>query len=225
MIYERAVVPPASRTDFVLESIKAGILSGELRPGQALVEAELAASLVVSKTPVREALKTLAGTGLVVMSPYKGASVRVVDGELVRSVYEVRTVVEPEALRRAVGRGARFTEAAEALADAWKAAEAAPGEEADAARLSLINRRFHRAMYAGCGNPLMVRILDDLKDQTALITMAGWGIRPTWDTEIVEHGAVLAAAEAGDADRAAELMRRHIQAFADRVVEELPHGA
>src|SRR4051794_1715991 len=122
MIYERAGTPPASRTDFVLESIKAGILSGQLRPGQALVEAELAASLVVSKTPVREALKTLAGSGLVVMSPYKGASVRVVDAELVRSVYEVRTVVEPEAVRYAVHRGASFDEAAEALAEAGKAA-------------------------------------------------------------------------------------------------------
>ncbi|HEV8557207.1 MAG TPA: GntR family transcriptional regulator [Actinophytocola sp.] len=220
MIYERASAPPASRTDFVLESIKAGILGGELRPGQALVEAELAASLVVSKTPVREALKTLAGSGLVVMSPYKGASVRVVDAELVRSVYEVRTVVEPEAVRYAVRKGARFAEAAEALADARKAAE--DGE--DAARLSLINRRFHRAMYCGCGNPLMIRIVDDLRDQTALITVAGWGIQPTWEAEIVEHGAVLAAAQTGDADRAAKLMRRHIQAFADRVVEELPHG-
>jgi DNA-binding GntR family transcriptional regulator len=218
MIYERVGAPPASRTDFVLESIKAGILSGELRPGQALVEAELAASLVVSKTPVREALKTLAGSGLVVMSPYKGASVRVVDAELVRSVYEVRTVVEPEAVRYAVRRGARFDDAAEALAEAAKAA----GD--DAVRLSLINRRFHRAMYGGCGNPLMIRIVDDLRDQTALITVAGWGIQPTWEAETGEHGAVLAAARAGDADRAAELMRRHIQAFADRVVEELPDG-
>jgi len=79
-------------------------------------------------------------------------------------------------------------------------------------------------MYAGCGNPLMIRILDDLRDQTALITVAGWGIRPTWDAEIGEHGSVLAAAEAGDPDRAADLMRGHIQAFADRVVKELPDG-
>ncbi|MFL6140835.1 MAG: GntR family transcriptional regulator [Labedaea sp.] len=220
MIYERAA-PPASRTDFVLQSIKAGILSGELRPGQALVEAELAAGLVVSKTPVREALKTLAGTGLVVMSPYKGASVRIVDAELVRAVYEVRTVMEPEALRRAVRRGADLEPARAALAQARLAA--AEGVEAGA--MSLINRRFHHAMYEGCGNPLMIGILDGLRDQTALITVAGWGIRPTWTAELDEHAEVLAAAEAGEPDRAAELMRVHIQAFADRVVEELPDGA
>ena len=91
--------------------------------------------------------------------------------------------------------------------------------------LSLINRRFHRALYAGCGNPLMIKILDDLRDQTALITVAGWGIRPTWAAEILEHRAMLKAAREGFADPAAELMRAHITTFANRVVQELPDGA
>jgi DNA-binding GntR family transcriptional regulator len=223
MIYDR-VAPPASRTDFVLESIKSAILSGELKPGQPLVEAELAARLVVSKTPVREALKTLAGTGLVVMSPYRGASVRVVDAELARSVYDVRILLEPEALRRAVLRGADLAAAHEALAEATVTQHETPHEALEKADLSLVNRRFHRALYAGCGNPLMIRILDDLRDQTALITVAGGGIRPTWQTELGEHTAVLDAAAAGEADLAAELIRRHISTFADRVVKELSDG-
>lgn len=217
MMYERVATPPSSRTDFVLESIKSAILSGELRPGQALVESELAAGLAVSKTPVREALKILAGFGLVMMSPYKGASVRIVDAELARSVYDVRALLEPEALRRSVHRGADFGAARAALSDA------AAGT--DQASMSLANRRFHHALYVGCGNPLMIGILDDLRDQTALITVAGWGIRATWDVEAAEHAAILAAAEEGDADRAAELLRAHVQTFARRVVEELPDGA
>src|SRR6516164_6541602 len=79
-----------SRTVAVLEAIKHAILSGELRPGQSLVETDLAEVLGVSKTPVREALKTLAGAGLVTMSPYKGATVRVVDDEQARHVYDAR---------------------------------------------------------------------------------------------------------------------------------------
>ena len=63
MMYDRVGAPPASRTDFVLESIKEAILNGKLKPGQALVETDLATALNVSKTPVREALKTLAGSG------------------------------------------------------------------------------------------------------------------------------------------------------------------
>jgi DNA-binding GntR family transcriptional regulator len=213
MMYDRVEAPPASRTDFVLESLKEAILNGKLKPGQALVETDLAAALNVSKTPVREALKTLAGSGLVVMSPYKGASVRVVDAAMAASVYDVRMLVEPEALRRAIGLGASFDDAARALEDV-----------ADLARRSLANRRFHRALYAGCGNPLMIEILDGLRDQAALITVAGWGICPTWDDEAAEHRAILAAAVRGEGDLAADLLRRHIQTFADRVVEELPDG-
>src|SRR5438874_12674814 len=91
-----------SRTVAVLEAIKHAILTGELRPGQALVETDLAEVLGVSKTPVREALKTLAGAGLVTMSPYKGAAVRVVDNQLARHVYDARLLIEPEALARSV---------------------------------------------------------------------------------------------------------------------------
>ncbi|RDI18219.1 GntR family transcriptional regulator [Lentzea flaviverrucosa] len=211
MMYDQSGVLPASRTDFVLESIKEAILHGKLKPGQALVETDLAATLNVSKTPVREALKTLVGSGLVVMSPYKGATVRTVDAGMAASVYDVRLLLEPEALRRSVELGADFTEARSAL-----------DEVPDLARRSLANRRFHRALYAGCGNPLLVEILDGLRDQAALITVAGWGIHPTWDAEAAEHRAILVAAEEGFGDAAAGLLRRHIQTFADRVVEELP---
>ncbi|WP_090072686.1 GntR family transcriptional regulator [Lentzea flaviverrucosa] len=210
-MYDQSGVLPASRTDFVLESIKEAILHGKLKPGQALVETDLAATLNVSKTPVREALKTLVGSGLVVMSPYKGATVRTVDAGMAASVYDVRLLLEPEALRRSVELGADFTEARSAL-----------DEVPDLARRSLANRRFHRALYAGCGNPLLVEILDGLRDQAALITVAGWGIHPTWDAEAAEHRAILVAAEEGFGDAAAGLLRRHIQTFADRVVEELP---
>jgi DNA-binding GntR family transcriptional regulator len=218
MMYDRVEAPPASRTDFVLESIKEAILNGKLKPGQALVETDLAAALNVSKTPVREALKTLAGSGLVVMSPYKGASVRTVDAAMANSVYDVRTLMEPEALRRAIVLGASFDEAALALEDVSDLAQK------NLAQRSLANRRFHRALYAGCGNPLMIEILDGLRDQAALITVAGWGICPTWDDEAAEHRAILAAAVAGKGELAVELLRRHIQTFADRVVEELPDG-
>src|SRR3954465_7658126 len=111
---------PASRTEVVLEEIRRGILTRELLPGQPLVEAELAARLGVSKTPVREALKVLSNTGLVTFSPYKGASVCVVDAELARSVYDVRMVLEPEALRRAVRASDRapFDEAGQILKEA-----------------------------------------------------------------------------------------------------------
>ena len=109
-----AMIPPArsflngstgaapSRTEAVLDAIKHAILAGELRPGQGLVETELAQLLGVSKTPVREALKTLAGAGLVTMSPYRGATVRAIDPASAAAIYDLRLLLEPEAVRRAV---------------------------------------------------------------------------------------------------------------------------
>ncbi len=197
-----------SRTVVVLDAIKHAILTGELRPGQGLVEADLAGLLGVSKTPVREALKTLAGAGLVTMSPYKGATVRAVDDALVRSVYDMRLLLEPEAVRRGVGRGSDWGEARRALERS--------GEAADRADRSLANRDFHRGMYLGCGNAMLVRVLDDLRDQTALVSAAAWQRTPTWQEEAAEHEAILAAAVAGDADSAASLLRAHIESFLTR---------
>jgi DNA-binding GntR family transcriptional regulator len=201
----------------VLEAIKDAILTGELRPGQALVETDLAEVLGVSKTPVREALKTLAGAGLVTMNPYKGAAVRVVDDELARHVYDARLLLEPEALARAVTRGHDWRPAHAALTRADHAL--------DQAERSLANRDFHRELYAGCGNPLLIKMLDDLRDQTALVSVAAWrhepdwlldGTTPSWEHEAAEHRTVLRAAEDGNAERAAALLRGHITSFVAR---------
>jgi DNA-binding GntR family transcriptional regulator len=207
-----AAVP--ARSARVLETIRHQILTGRLRPGQPLVEAELAAQLGVSKTPVREALRTLVGSGLVTMSRYRGAAVRVVDESLARSVYEVRLLLEPEAVRQAVARRGRA--AMDAAREALVRADAATNR----AERSLANRDFHRALYSACGNELLTRILDDLRDQTALVSVVAWNVRPTWRQEAAEHRAILTAAETGDADGAAELVTAHIRSFVARAFEE-----
>jgi DNA-binding GntR family transcriptional regulator len=85
---------------------------------------------------------------------------------------------------------------------------------------------FHRELYAGCGNPLLVKMLDDLRDQTALVSAAAWRHEPdwlptpSWEHEAAEHRAVLQAAEDGDAERAAALLRGHITSFAARNIPE-----
>ena len=202
-----------SRTVAVLEAVKHAILAGELKPGRPLIETDLATVLGVSKTPVREALKTLAGAGLVTMHPYRGAVVRVVDDEQARHIYDLRLLLEPEALGRAVTASYDWTKARDAL----ERADACAGQ----AGRSLANRDFHHELYAGCGNPLLVRMLDDLRDQTALVSAAAWRhdpatSTPSWEREAAEHRGVLAAAETGDPERAAHLLHEHITSFVQR---------
>lgn len=245
-----ATVPPArgflngstgaapSRTEAVLDAIRHAILAGELRPGQSLVETELAQLLGVSKTPVREALKTLAGAGLVTMSAYRGATVRAIDAASAAAIYDLRLLLEPEAVRRAVQARAIQARAVQPRAvragavqagpggpDAgletgpWAAAQASLAASDDAAgqaQRSLANREFHRTLYLGCGNSLLVKTLDNLRDQTALVSALSWAQPPSWQQEAAEHRAILAAALAGAADQAAALLREHIEGFAAR---------
>ena len=206
--------PIPSRTQYVLEEIKRRILTGQLTPGQALVETELAAQFGVSKTPVREALKTLAGTGLVVMSQYKGVTVRMVDADMAREVYDVRLLLEPEALRRAV------------------AARRLPRRRARGADPRRRGRRHRRTVpgqpgvpprpVPACGNPLLGRMLDEVRDQAALVSAVAWAASPSWEREAGEHREILRLALDGDADGAARALHAHIASFVHRAFPEAP---
>ncbi|CAG7646863.1 GntR family transcriptional regulator [Actinacidiphila bryophytorum] len=211
-----APTPIPSRTQYVLEAIKHRILTGQLSPGQALVEADLAAQFGVSKTPVREALKTLAGTGLVVMSQYKGVTVRTVDAAMAREVYDVRLLLEPEALRRTITLDASLAAAQEALERAEDAQ--------DRADRSLANRDFHRALYLPCGNPLLARMLDEVRDQAALVSTVAWAADPSWEREAHEHQEILRVALAGDAQEAGRLLHAHIADFVRRAFPDDQEG-
>ncbi|WP_214956577.1 GntR family transcriptional regulator [Arthrobacter sp. ISL-69] len=210
------LLPASSRTGLVVEALRRSILTGELPAGQALVETELARRFGISKTPVREALKTLVGAGLVTMSEYKGATVRVVDEEMARSVFDVRSLLEPVAVARTVERGLDLDLAQDALDRASSAK--------DEAERSLANRDFHQLLYSNCGNPVLMNMLDGLREQTALISVNAWIQQPSWETEAAEHAEILAAARNGDAGRAAELVLNHIHSFEVRAVGQIAKG-
>jgi DNA-binding GntR family transcriptional regulator len=207
------LLPASSRTGLVVEALRRSILTGELPAGQPLVETELARRFGISKTPVREALKTLVGAGLVTMSEYKGATVRVVDEEMARSVFDVRSLLEPVAVARTVDRGLDLDLAQDALDRASSAK--------DEAERSLANRDFHQLLYSNCGNPVLMDMLDGLREQTALISVNAWIQQPSWETEAAEHAEILAAARNGDAGRAAELVLNHIRSFEVRAVGQI----
>lgn len=200
---------PASRTDLVADSIRNAILAGELRPGETLVERRLSELLGVSKTPVREALIGMAHTGLVTVVPNKGITVRRLSLEDVRKVYEVRRLLEPWAAKMTTHSGSSevVRRAQEALNEAAGLLSGGGNHE-----LSVANRRFHRSLYSGCGNDLVVDQLDDLQDLTALgVVNLLWDRWPTWREEFVEHAEILAAVTDGNGDEAERLVREHIQ--------------
>jgi DNA-binding GntR family transcriptional regulator len=214
------VLPPLPRStttsDLVVDSIREAILSGRLAPGEMLVERRLAELLGVSKTPVREALITLAASGLVTVTPNRGAVVRAVSTDDVYKAYEVRLLLEPWAVARTVREGG-LTSATGAARTALEDARRHLPDE-DHVQLSLANRRFHRALYADCGNEIVVRQLDLLQELAALGAVAMlWERWRTWRTEYDEHAEILKAVESGQAETAERLLRKHIRQSVKRL--------
>lgn len=204
----------SSRSDLVAEVIRTAILDGRLRPGRTLVERKLAEMLGVSKTPVREALIGLTRSGLVTVNPNRGMSVRVIDDVALQAIYEMRLLLEPWAVARVATSWPRevYDEATAILREAEVAIEVD-----DYPALTRVNRRFHRALYAHCGNELVWSSLDQLQDQIALGVVSLWHTWPSWHEETHEHRSILDAVRDGDAERSQVLMQTHIESALQRV--------
>lgn len=216
---QAAVLAPltqsTSRSDLVAASIRDAILQGKLEPGATLVERRLADMLGVSKTPVREALISLAATGLVTINVNRGVRVRRLELEDICKLYELRMLLEPWAVAWGDGRRGRMKheEARRALAEAE---ELLDGD--DSAALSLKNRAFHRALYSRCQNDLVVARLDEIQDLVALgVVNLLWQRWPTWREEYDEHRAILSAAEKGQRDKVERLAREHVERTLERL--------
>lgn len=145
-----------------LGAIRTWIVNGEFRFGERLSDRSLAATLSVSRTPVREALARLAAEGLVTIRPQSGSFVMAPDASAVGALFEMRAVLECGALRLAGGRDPSrlATSLAPLIAGAALALEAGElrrAEELDAA--------FHRALVSASGNPLLIEAYRGIADQ------------------------------------------------------------
>lgn len=199
------------------ERIKGEILDERLLPRQPLIEAELAAKYGMSKTPVREALLSLAREGLVEMSSFRGGRVRDFTADDAREIYELRELLEPFALRRAVP---RLTDSDRRSLRALLDKAQAAAEGGDRRELSRLNCAFHSSLVARCRNEKVIEILAHLQNQVRVMSMRLWNVRATHLREAEQHEAILTAVEAGQADRAAELLGEHISEFRERYVRE-----
>lgn len=190
----------------VYERLCQDIQSGVLAPGSRLREAEIAERLLVSRTPVREAIRRLEAEGLVDHLPRSGAAVRRLDYSETMELYEMRTVLEGTAARLAA-RAASEVELEElaAINDDMRASEGQPE------RLFRLNRQFHRRLIEAARNRFLLKSMATVEN-TLLILGASSMYRPERATAAVaEHAEVLDALIARDGPRAEAAMRRHME--------------
>lgn len=190
---------------YAKEALRSAILSGALPGGSRLVQADLAAELRVSTTPIREALRDLVGEGLIVFDPHRGALVRSLDVAEVQEVYDIRRVLEPLAMRRATERitKAELTEAADLL----KQMEDCP----DPTEWVQLNWRFHALLERAARSPLLESMVRSVQDVSALYVAHSVKQFPERVREgNREHRALLSAIRRKDADKASEILVRHL---------------
>jgi DNA-binding GntR family transcriptional regulator len=152
--------------DRVYEAIYAAVIDHRLAPGSRLREEELAETFAVSRTVVRQALHKLAQDGVILLRPNRGAQVPEPtrrDGE---HVFDARRVVECEVARRLAGKlsAAQLAELKQLVEDEARATQSQNKQEA--IRLS---GEFHLKLAQMSGNPIFVRLLEELLPTTSLL--------------------------------------------------------
>lgn len=182
------------------------ILNGTLKPGQKLREVELAESLGVSRTPVREAFHRLKSDGLLTQEPNKGAVVRQLDYQSISELYKIREVLEGTAASLAAKHMSEIE--LNALYDLLKLQDAAKSDATEAVRL---NKIFHRTLCQSARNRYLVEMIDGLDLSLALLGPSTLGLVARQSEAIAEHRAILDAISTGDAEEAEQAARRHIR--------------
>jgi DNA-binding GntR family transcriptional regulator len=189
--------------DRAASSLRQAILAGRLRPGDRVNQEEWAARAGVSAIPMREALRALAGEGLLEYRLRRGYAVTQLDLGDLEEVYRLRAVLERDALLRGVRR-ATPADVAELRRHA-----AAYERAADVAARLQANRRFHARLHALAGSRVLTRLIDYLWDSTEAYRALYYSLAGEADEAGRAHEAILGAVAAGDARRAADLQDAH----------------
>jgi DNA-binding GntR family transcriptional regulator len=202
----------------VRDAILAEIASGQLAPGERIIQEQLAKTLGVSRQPVQQALLLLRNLGVLRDAVGRGLEVAALVPDEVRHMYEMRAVIEGLACRLAAEHSAeRAAKQGPALIDAGRKAVAS----GSVAKMVAADMRFHAFIYELSGNPLVApamathwthtqRVMGEVlvRDETP---------RDIWD----QHEAMLEAIAAGQAARAESLARKHITQAAGFMVTRL----
>lgn len=191
----------------VYDALREQIVSGQLRPGSRISEHALAAELDLSRTPVHEAVRRLAGEQLIEVRPRAGTYVARISAEMVEEALLVRGALELMVVEKAAERASA---AALAALRALLARQAEAAREADAAQFRLIGDAFHAALADAAGMPgvwaLVRQPKSHLDRYRSLVTPDA---RMT--AALIEHGDILRAIEARQPGRAAQAMRTHLR--------------
>ena len=197
---------PRSLRDQVYDRLRAAILSGDMAPGAPIIEADIAARLGASRTPVREALRRLETEGMLEPRGGRGTVVRELARDEIACIFEIREALETLAARRASRRmGAREYSAAQRIVHRMRKHVDDPSE------MERLDTAFHDYILSHADGHRLKRMLGDLRSD-----ILPWRFIALSDAErrqgtIDEHAAMLAAMKSRDEDAIVAATSRHIE--------------
>ena len=189
--------------DVVFNTLRQAILTGEMEPGERLMEIQLANKLGVSRTPIREALRKLELEGLVLMIPRKGAEVAEITIKDLEDVLEVRAALEELAV----------CDACENITEEQILAlkEAADNFQAALVKCAETDMAFHEIIYSATNNKRLLQILNNLREQMYRYRMEYLKEPGTHKLLLKEHEAIYSALKKHDKAEAGSAIRIHIE--------------
>jgi DNA-binding GntR family transcriptional regulator len=197
---------PASLRDMVLRRVRADIVSGNAGPGTMYSVPALAEEIGISTTPVREALLELSHHGLIAPVRNRGFRVEATTLEDLRNGFALRELLERFAMVNLAEKRLTDTEPLRKLADEIAAAV----KRLDSAGYLESDRAFHFELVSRLNNPMLTKMVMDLRDGMRLYGMDSVAGRQRQVASVKEHYQLIDMAYAGKADAIAKLITQHI---------------
>lgn len=193
--------------DVVFNTLRQAILRGELKPGERLMEVQLANKLGVSRTPIREALRKLELEGLVNMVPRKGAEVADITEKSLRDVLEVRKALEELSVQLACE---KITE--EEIEELKRVAERFKDtlDDQDVTKIAEADVAFHDVIYTATDNQKLILLLNNLREQMYRYRVEYLKKEEAYPQLIAEHEELIDNISKRNKEEATRIMCEHI---------------
>lgn len=202
--------------DVVFNTLRQAILRGELKPGERLMEIQLANKLGVSRTPIREAIRKLELEGLVLMIPRKGAEVAEITEKSLRDVLEVRRALEELAVQLACEKITK-----EEIRELERVAKEFQQvvNSSDITEIAEVDVCFHDIIYTATDNQKLIQLLNNLREQMYRYRVEYLKRDGVFPQLIAEHEAIIRHIENNEKEKATEVMCRHIDNQVEAVID------